>query len=215
MKKGLVYLLALFTCFALVGCDKNNNVNNNGNENGNTVENGKENNQTNPLNPVVEDEIPSVSLKNASKDLTLSKAHETFKFNNLTLDFYGEDASKETGVKGSYKYVLALNLDGVEIDSNIYKEPFKRVINSSNLASNFTIYAVDNLYILKSTTGAQRDGEYALFIDKDGNFVESFEDVSVKIDVSKKTVDYENCITDKVDEVCRKASYKISNNTIK
>ncbi len=216
MKKGLVYLLALFTCFALVGCDKKENTGDTGKE-GNIVDNGGENNPTNPENgntDPIDDGIPSVSLNNASKDLTLTKDHEQFKFNNLLLDFYGEDASKETGVKGSYKYVLALNLGGVEINSNIYSDPFKRVINSSNLASTFTIYAVDNLYILKSTTGAQRDGEYVLFFDKEGNFVESFEDVSVKIDVANKTINYENCITDKVDEDCRKVNYRVSNNTI-
>ena len=31
-------------------------------------------------------------------------------FNNLTLDFYGEDVSKETGVDNSYRYVLTLDL---------------------------------------------------------------------------------------------------------
>ena len=219
MKKGLVYLLALFTCFALVGCDKKETGKTGEDNKGNVIDNGGENNQTNPdngnTNPIEDNGIQSVSLKNESKDLTLSKDHEIFKFNNLTLEFFGEDASKDTGVKGSYKYVLTLNLGGVEINSNIYSDPFKRVINSSNLSSNFTIYAVDNVYILKSTTGTQRDGEYALFIDNVGNFIESFEDVSLKIDVAKKTVDYENCITDNPEEVCRKSSYKIANNTLK
>ena len=222
MKKGLVYLLALFTCFALVGCDKKPTPKNPDNptnpENGNVVDDGN-NGENNPDNgntdPVIDDGIKSVSLNNASNDITLSKDHEQFKFNNLKLDFYGEDSSKATGVKGSYKYVLALDLGGVEINSNIYSDPFKRVINSSNLASTFTIYAIDNVYILKSTTGAQRDGEYVLFFDKEGNFIDSFEDVKVSVDVAKKTINYENCITDNPEEACRKATYKVSNNTIK
>lgn len=205
MKKGFIFFLALFTCFMVVGCgkkvsngtgDNNGTGNNNGTENGNGTVSGEQ-------------------LKNSYKSLELKKDHEQYKFNNLTLDFYGEDVSKETGVENSYRYVLTLDLGGVEINSNIYSNPFKRLINSSNLASSFVIYAVDDIYILKSNVGAQIDGENALFFDKNGNFIDSFEDISIDIDIAKRTINYENCITTDPEENCIKRQYKISNNTIK
>lgn len=195
MKKGLVYLLALFTCFALVGCDKKDNKKENGNEGTNTEK--------------------VVTLNNESKDLTLAKEQEKFKFNDLTLEFFGEDASKDTNVAGSYKYVLSLDINGVGISSNIYSNPNKRIINSTNLNSTFTLYAVEDLYILKSTTGAKRDGENILVIDKKGNFIESFEDISANVSIKDKKIDYTNCITDDENETCDKRVYEISKNTIK
>ena len=144
----------------------------------------------------------------------MKKERETYKFNNLTLDFYGEDVSSETGVSSSYKYVLALNFDELEINSNIYSNPYKRLINSSNLASNFYIYMVDDLYILKSTTGAQIDGENAYIFDKDGNFIDSFEDMSINIDIENRLIKFTNCITTEPSEHCLESQYKIVTNTI-
>lgn len=203
MKKGLVLLMSLFTCLMLVGCDKKK-PSENPDDNGNVVDNGNNDNG----------EIKSVQLKNEFKEIKLTKEKETYKFNDLTLEFYGEDVSSETNIQSSYKYVLAIKLGDIEINSNIYSNPYKRLINSSNLASNFYIYMVDDLYILKSSTGAQRDGENALIFDKDGNFKDSFEDIGIKIDIENRLIDYTNCITEDLTEECRKEQYKILTNTI-
>ena len=192
MKKGLVYLLALFTCFAVVGCDKKDNKKENEKENTGVV----------------------TTLNNDSKELKLETDHEEFKINDLTLKFFGEDASKDTNVDKSYKYVLSIDLNGVGISSNIYSNPDKRIINSTNLNSTFTLYAIEDIYVLKSTTGAKKDGENILVIDKSGNFIESFEDISANVSVKDKKINYTNCITDDENEVCDTRVYEISKNTI-
>ena len=214
MKKGLVILMSVFACLMLVGCDKKNN-NENGGNGGNVIDNGNGNTQqpgTDPENPT--NNIPSIKLDNEFKEVTLNKEYEQIKFNDLTLGFYGDDASSETGVKNSYQYVLTLDLDGTELNSNIYSNPYKRLINSSNLASSFKVYAVEDLYILKSTTGAQIDGENALVFDKNGNFIDSFEDVTFDIDIKNKTINFTNCITADPTEECIKAQYIISGNVM-
>ena len=194
MKKGLVYLLALFTCFAVVGCDKKDN---------------KKENENKDNKEVV------TTLNNDSKELKLETDRDEFKINNLTLKFFGEDVSKETNVEKSYKYVLSIDLNGVGISSNIYSNPDKRIINSTNLNSTFTLYAIEDIYVLKSTTGAKKDGENILVIDKSGNFIESFEDISANVSVKDKKINYTNCITDDENEVCDTRVYEISKNTIK
>ena len=193
MKKGLVYLLALFTCFAVVGCDKKDNKKENEKENTGVV----------------------TTLNNDSKELKLETDREEFKINDLTLKFFGEDVSKETNVDKSYKYVLSIDLNGVQISSNIYSNPDKRIINSTNLNSTFTLYAIEDIYVLKSTTGAKKDGENILVIDKSGNFIENFEDISANVSVKDKKINYTNCITDDENEVCDTRVYEISKNTIK
>ena len=202
MKKGLVFLLALFTCFIVTGCGKSKN-NNENNEN-----NGNNNGTTDKV------KIQTITLVNDSKEIKLEKDNEKIKINDLTLEFFGEDTSSKTGVKNSYKYVLTLELNGVKINSNIYSDPFKRLINSSNLSSTFTVYSIDDIYILKSSTGAQIDGEHALIFDNKGNFIDSYEDISMKIDIEKRLIDYENCITTDPMENCIKLQYKIVKNKI-
>ena len=235
MKKGLVFLLALFTCFMLVGCGKktnqtnnpgNNGQNNQGNSGENNPGNNGENNQGNngennqgnngENNPgeTEKDNTPTFTIKNSSKELKLEKDPEKYKVNDLTLTFYGDDAYGETNVSGSYKYVLTLELGGMEINSNIYSNPLKRLINSSNLSSTFVVYAIDDMYILKSTTGAQVNGENAFLFDTKGNFIESFEDISFDIDINNRTINYKKCIAEKPEQPCKEVKYKISKDTI-
>ena len=216
MKKGLILLMSVFACLMLVGCDKKNNTNNNGGNGGDIIDDGNGGNPQNPgndpQNPTTN--IPSIKLDNDFKEVSLNKEYEQIKINDLTLGFYGEDVSSQTGVQGSYQYVLTLDLGGVELNSNIYSNPYKRLINSSNLASSFRIYAVDGLYILKSNTGAQIDGENALVIDKEGNFIDSFEDIVFDIDIKNKKINYTNCITTDPSEQCIKSEYTISGNVM-
>lgn len=218
MKKGLVFLLALFTCFMVAGCgnDKKDPIDVN-NGNGGNVDNGNGNSgNTGVTDPNGnEEKISSFTLKNDVKQINLSKEEEAVKINDLTLKFYGEDASSTTEVNNSFKYVLKLDLNGIEISSNIFSNPMLRTINSDNLSSTFNVYSIDDLYILKSSTGAQKEGDYVLVIDNEGNFIRSMEDADVKIDAKAKTLNLVNCLTLKEDEDCFKANYKISGKELK
>ena len=195
MKKGLIFLLVMFTCVMLVGCGKKKEEPNNPGGGG-------------EVNP--KPEIIGKELKNASENISLTKKEETAKYNNLELNFYGEDVSSTTNVKDSYKYVVKLKLGETEINSNVFSNEMVRYINSDNLSSTFTIYMIDDLYILKSSTGAQKDGEYGLVFDNSGNFIRSFEDVTLNINIDNHTVEMTKCFNTEDD--CVKASYKISSN---
>ncbi len=215
MKKGLGFLLALFTCFMVVGCD-----------------NKKPATPVDPDNPIIDDggngnvdpgtevdpedeKIKTVEVKNGEYVVELKEQNESIRVNNLTLKFYGEDVSKETKTENSYRYVLTLSLGGKEINSNVFSNPTLRVINSDNLASKFSVYFVDDIYILKSSRGAQKEGEYGFAFDIDGNFIRSFEDASFQVDPKAKTVSMVNCLTTDPDEECFKGTFKIVNKDVK
>ena len=200
MKKGLVFLLALFTCFMVVGCGKKKE------------ETKKPDDPNTPVNNV---DVPGKKLENAFEKISLKNEKEEAKYNNLELKFYGEDAKETTQVKDSFKYVLTLKLGDVEINSNVFSNPMSRYINSDNLSSTFTIYAVEDLYILKSSLGAQIDGEYGLVFDNTGNFIRSFEDTSFNVDIDKRTLEMSKCFGSMNSDDCVKASFKISKNTLK
>ena len=237
MKKSLVFLLALFTCLMVVGCDSKkktkanpgsiDDIINNGNtnvdpNNGNTnVNPNNGNNVEGDATPVKElypdasyQALESIKLSNGFKDLSLTKENEKYKINDLVLDFYGVDVSSTTGVTNSYQYVLKLVINEIQISSNVFSNPSHRLINSDNLASKFTIYAVDDLYLLYASTGAQIDGESLLIIDKKGNFINSYEDCDFTIDIKNHKFDLTNCIYNTPDEECYKASYKLTTDNI-
>ena len=195
MKKSFTFLLALFTCFMVVGCGK---------KEGTTPDNQKPDVQINT------GDVVGKKLVNSSEKISLSKDYEQFMFNNLKLEFYGVDASSDTSVDNSYRYVLSIKLGDLDINSNVFSNPNTRYINSDNLSSIFTIYAVDDLYILKSSTGAQINGEYGLIFDNEGNFIKSFENASFTVDVKKHTLDMSKCFGNPMDADCVNYSYKIS-----
>lgn len=199
MKKSFTFLLALFTCFMVVGCGK---------KEGTTPDNQKPDVQINT------GDVVGKKLVNSSEKISLSKDYEQFMFNNLKLEFYGVDASSDTSVDNSYRYVLSIKLGDLDINSNVFSNPNTRYINSDNLSSIFTIYAVDDLYILKSSTGAQINGEYGLIFDNEGNFIKSFENSSFTVDVKKHTLDMSKCFGNPMDEDCVNYSYKISKKSL-
>lgn len=182
MKRCFVCLLTILACFTLVGCGKEEN-----------------NNITGENKPV-----EKVTFKNDKKELNLNKDYEKYEINDVILEFYGEE--KDEG----YSYVLTLKFGEVEINSSVFSNPYQRFINSSNLNSKFNIYSIDDLYILVASTGASVDGEYGLILDKNGNFIDSYEDRTINVDIKNKTINISYCVDKEDNSTCNQIVYKVN-----
>lgn len=142
--------------------------------------------------------------KEFDKYIELNDIVKTFKKDNLELKFVGTQI-----MDNFYNYTLEIILNGKIVDSKIFGNIYNKIIWSSNHASSFRVMRLDNYYIFISSVEKEVDGSYVLILDNDGNVLKTFEDIYINVDKENLKLETSDCITEEVDEICKKTTYKL------
>ncbi len=158
---------------------------------------------------VINDKIvitDNIQLDFSDNNVKLAQLNEKFTNNELTLNFIGEQTND---IENGYKYVLEIFIDNKQVDSKIFNDTTNKIIWSTNYASNFRVLTINNYYIFISSIAKQVNGDYVLILNKNGEFVRSFEDVDIFMDKQNLEFEIKECPLDSSDQACTKTTYKI------
>ena len=141
-------------------------------------------------------EIPRLLAEEGYNTIWLSGQYESFVFDKLDLSFNGTIVDTANGY---YNYVLDIKYDGKQIDGSIFNDKNNYRIWSHNMAADFKIYKVDNVYVLLSFRAKQCFGNDIIFMNTDGDVLKSFTNAEFKLDnkqVDISTSDNGQCMGD-------------------
>lgn len=133
-------------------------------------------------------------VTNTYEKIELTKEKETFDINRLHLDFEGVTYKTD---EGHYQYVLNVKYDGNEIDSSFFNDKDNYRIWSYNMAANFEIHKINNVYVLISTIARQCFGSEVMIFNTNGNVLKTFTRADSKIDengIKIRTSDNGQCM---------------------
>ena len=139
----------------------------------------------------------------------LRNENETYVFDKLTLNFNGIKTGSINN-RDSYRYTLDILLDDKKIETNLFTNKDNRVIWSKDYAASFKFVDVGDYYILVSFIAKQNDGNYVLVMDKEGNIVRTFEDVSIVIDKKNLELKVTDCESDSITSSCSSKVYSLN-----
>lgn len=148
----------------------------------------------------------NIQLDFSDNNVKLEQLNEKFTNNELTLKFIGEQTNE---IENGYKYVLEIYIDNKQVDSKIFNNTANKLIWSTNYASKFRVLTINNYYIFISSVAKQVNGDYVLILNKNGEFVRSFEDVDIIMDKQNLEFDIRECPLDISNQSCTQTTYKI------
>ena len=125
-------------------------------------------------------------LKDAEKEdeiskyeVNLEKQNEKFETGKLNLEFIGSIYS-ECG-ENCYLYSLNTKYDGKEVGKGFFNDEENFRIFSKNMSASFTIYKIDEIYILVSSSGSQCYPENVLIFNTKGETLQMYSNVDITI----------------------------------
>lgn len=137
--------------------------------------------------------------------ITLSKQTEEVKFDeNLRIKFIG---TASTDVEGGFKYKAEIYLNNELINDNFYTGSN---IFSEGYAANFTVYKLQNVYIIKSFLATQCGGSDVLIISEDKTSIVPHANVSVEIDEGESSYTISKCSDCMNEATCEKTTVNVS-----
>ena len=216
----IIILSALCILFATDTISFNSNgVNDNAaNEDINTNEDIDANDQSNVENNDViisDDEDDTNAQENEKyKNITLSKENESFDYDKLHLEFNGVPTEEGDGY---FNYVLNIKYDGKNINSSFFNDKENYRIWSSNMAANFKVYKIDNIYILISSIAKQCFCDEIMIINTDGDVLKTFTTAEFSIDgqnIVIKTSDNGQCMGDNWEKHVTEYKFKINDSKL-
>ena len=129
--------------------------------------------------------------------------------NSLSIEFNGTSENA-----GMYEYVAKVLLNGKEVENSLFTNAVNRVIWSYDYTGGFRVEKIDNVYILISSIASQFNGNYVLIFNTEGTVLATYNDVSFMLDDAEKEFSVCKYTTHRIDEVCSKDVYTISENSI-
>ena len=103
---------------------------------------------------------------------------------HLKINFIGNK------INDLYKYTLEMYLDNNKLNNNTFFEDITKDIVYSYAYAYFKIENINNYYLIQYIEdGSQSNGTYLIILDKDGNLINSFENVNYKFNYN--TYEYE------------------------
>ena len=124
--------------------------------------------------------------KTEKYDVKLEKENEKFEFGKLSLEFTGGENGE---CEKCYYYNLNIKYDGKEVGKGFFDDEEVSRINSSNMSSTFTVYKIDEVYILVSGFGSQCYPNNVLIFNTEGKTLEMYSNAD--IDINNKAIDIE------------------------
>lgn len=108
--------------------------------------------------------------------IELSKETEDITFDEkLRIKFIG---TPSTDMEGAYKYKAEIYIDNELVTDNFYTGSN---IYSKDYAANFTVYKIENTYIMKSFIAAQCGGMHVLALTEDKTSMTPYSDVTLEV----------------------------------
>jgi len=123
-------------------------------------------------------------------DIELQKEKEKFEYGKLSLEFTGS-VYTDCG-EDCYLYSLETKYDGKEVGKGFFNDEENFRIFSKNMASNFTVYIIDEVYILVSNSGAQCFPKNILIFNTKGETLKMFADADISLDDKNITIERSN-----------------------
>lgn len=142
--------------------------------------------------------------------LSLKKKNQTYNIGKLHLDFEGTTYKT---YNGHYQYVLNIKYDGKEIDSSFFNDKDNYRIWSHNMAADFKIYKVDEIYILVSFIAKQCFYDEIMIFNTNGEILKTYTTAIFNINDSSiniKTSDNGHCMGPGTEEHVKEYNYEIS-----
>ncbi len=136
----------------------------------------------------------------ATYDVKLEQQNESFEFDKLSLEFTGSKAECE----GCYHYMLITKYDGKEVGKGFFNDEERFLINSSNMAATFTVYRIEEVYILVSNFGNQCFSHNALIFNTKGETLKMYSSADISINGKKINVQVSssgNCMEEGQEEI--------------
>lgn len=214
----LIIIIVILSAFCILFATgtisfKNNDCDNNNDQ---LIENNEDLENDNITN---EEDLNDETINNPEensnyKSIVLSKAKESFDFDKLHLEFNGTNT--ETGEE-YYNYVLNIKYDGKNVNSSFFNDKENYRIWSNNMASNFKVYKVDNVYILVSFIARQCFGDEVMIFNTNGEVLKTFTRAEFSIDgssVSISTSDNGQCMGTDWEKHVTKHNFKITDSKL-
>ena len=111
-------------------------------------------------------------------DVKLEKKKENYEFGKLSLEFTGNDNGE---CENCYYYDLDIKYDGKAVADGFFNDVEASRINSSNMAASFTVYKIDEVYILVSNFGSQCFPNNILMFNTEGKTLKMFSNADIEI----------------------------------
>lgn len=143
--------------------------------------------------------------------LSLKKKNQTYNIGKLHLDFEGTTYYKTDDEY--YQYVLNIKYDDKEIDSSFFNDKNNYRIWSHNMAADFKIYKVDDIYILVSFIAKQCFYDEIMIFNTNGEILKTYTTAIFNINDSSiniRTSDNGKCMGPGTEEHVKEYNYEIS-----
>ena len=113
-------------------------------------------------------------------EINLEKGNESFELDKLKLEFIGSVYS-ECG-EDCYLYSLNIKYDDKEVGKGFFNDEENFRIFSKNMTASFTVYKIDEIYILVSNVGSQCYPENILIFNTEGKTLEMYSNADITVD---------------------------------
>ena len=146
--------------------------------------------------------------------IKLTKEKESFDLDKLHLDFEGVTYKTD---EGHYQYVLNIKYDGKNIDSTFFNDKNNYRIWSHNMAADFKVYKIENVYILVSFIAKQCFYDEIMIFNTNGDVLKTFTTAHFDIDGSSikiRTSDTGQCMGPGAEEHVKEYNYEINNSKL-
>ncbi len=120
-------------------------------------------------------------------EVNLEKENEKFEFGKLSLEFIGS-VYDECG-KDCYLYTLNTKYDGKEVGKGFFNDEENYRVFSSNMAANFMVYQIDEVYVLVSGIASQCYGKNILIFNTAGETLKMFSDSDIEINDKNRMIE--------------------------
>ena len=146
--------------------------------------------------------------------IELSKENESFDFDKLHLDFYG---IKTDDGEDYYKYTLKTTYDNKEIASDFFNDKDNYRIWSRNMAADFRVFKIDEVYIFVSFIAKQCFFDEIMIFNTNGDVLKTFTTAEFSIDgqnIVIKTSDNGQCMGDNWEKHVTEYKFKINDSKL-
>ena len=123
-------------------------------------------------------------------EVNLVKEKEKIEFGKLSLEFIGS-VYTECG-KDCYLYTLNTKYDGKEVGKGFFNDEENFRVFSKNMSASFTVYIIDEVYILVSGSGAQCFPNNILIFNTKGETLKMFASADINFNGKNVTIERSN-----------------------
>lgn len=170
--------------------------------------------QNNDLNNDINEENDDVNNEEEEEEINyqkveLNKKKETYEFDKLHLEFTGTPTGEDY-----FKYLLNIKYNGKKIESTFFNDNKNYRIYSSEMAADFRIYKIEDVYVLVSSIARQCLGSEAIVFNTDGKVLKTFAMAEISVEdniINVSTSSDDNCMDL---NNYKNSKYKVSGKTI-